>query len=106
MLTSSRGRTRRKGCSRRVQRHHWLRWRKKDGAGPLVRRQKVAGFSNDEEKTVGVYGKVLNVLEIKFKELGAKCVEVENLQAACYEGRTVGYGTESDVFRDLRRLDS
>ena len=28
-------------------------------------------------KTVGVYGKVLNVLEIKFKELGAECVEVE-----------------------------
>ena len=27
-------------------------------------RQKVAGFSNDEEKTVGLYGKVLSVLEI------------------------------------------
>ena len=56
-----------------------------------MRRQKVAGFSNDEEKTVGVYGKVLNVLGTKFKEFGAECVEVENLQAACCEGRTVGY---------------
>ena len=33
VLTSSRGRTRRKGCSRRVQRHHWLRWRKKMAQG-------------------------------------------------------------------------
>ena len=48
-------------------------------------RQKAAGFSNDEEKTVGLYGKVLNVLEIKFEELGAKYVEGEAffVQDAC-----------------------
>ena len=40
-------------------------------------RQKVAGFSNDEEKTVGLYGKVLSVLEINSEELGAKYVEGE-----------------------------
>ena len=40
-------------------------------------RQKVAGFSNDEEKTVGLYGKVLSVLEINSEELGAKHVEGE-----------------------------
>ena len=43
-------------------------------------RQKAAGFSNDEEKTVGLYGKVLNVLEIKFEELGAKYVEGETFK--------------------------
>ena len=52
----------------------------KDGAGPLVRRQKVAGFSNDEEKTVGLYGKVPNVLETMFEELGAKYVEGETFK--------------------------
>ena len=40
-------------------------------------RQKVAGFSNDEEKTVDLYGKVLSVLEINSEELGAKYVEGE-----------------------------
>ena len=40
-------------------------------------RQKVAGFSNDEEKTVGLYGKELNVLEIKSEELGVKYIEGE-----------------------------
>ena len=40
-------------------------------------RQKVAGFSNDEEKTVGLYGRVLSVLEINSEELGVKYVEGE-----------------------------
>ena len=52
----------------------------KDGAGPIVRRQKVAGFSNDVEKTVGLYGKVPNVLETKFEELDAKYVEDETFK--------------------------
>ena len=43
-------------------------------------RQKVAGFSNDEEKTVGLYGKVLSVLEINSEELGAKYVEGETFR--------------------------
>ena len=52
----------------------------KDSAGPLVRRQEVAGFSNDVEKIVGLYGKVPNVLETKFEELGVKFVEGETFQ--------------------------
>ena len=45
-----------------------------------MRRQKVAGFSNDVEKTVGLYGKVPNVLETKFEELDAKYVEDETFK--------------------------
>ena len=52
----------------------------KDSAGPLVRRQKVAGFSDDVEKIVGLYGKVPKVLETKFEELGVKFVEGETFQ--------------------------
>eukprot|EP00472_Partenskyella_glossopodia_P003259 CAMPEP_0197531984 /NCGR_PEP_ID=MMETSP1318-20131121/38073_1 /TAXON_ID=552666 /ORGANISM="Partenskyella glossopodia, Strain RCC365" /LENGTH=233 /DNA_ID=CAMNT_0043088403 /DNA_START=87 /DNA_END=788 /DNA_ORIENTATION=- len=65
---------------------------KKSNGEPLVKGLTVSGFTDDEEKAVGLTGIVPFLLETKLKELGGKYVKKDNW-AVCVSCDSSGTGT-------------